>query len=46
MSTLVPLMLVPLLVWVAVWGYLCSLDAKIKRLQHELRQGDETEEEI
>ncbi len=30
-------MLVPLLVWIAVWGYLWNLDDKVKRLQRDLR---------
>ena len=43
MQSLVPLMLVPLLVWVAVWGYLWNLDGKVKRLQEEMRRLDEPE---
>ena len=48
MTSLLPLMLVPLLVWVAVWGYLWNLDGKVKRLQEDLsrlpdgREEDET----
>ena len=30
-------MLVPLLVWGAVWGYLWNLDAKVKRLAQEMQ---------
>ena len=36
MQALFPLMLVPLLVWIAVWGYLWTLDGKVKRLQKEM----------
>lgn len=45
MNSLFPLMLVPLLVWVAVWGYLWNLDGKVKRLQQEvtrLEQGEDS----
>ncbi len=45
MPPLLPLMLVPLLVWVAVWSYLWNLDGKIKRLQSEMQHLDETESE-
>jgi CcmD family protein len=45
MQSLVPLMLVPLLVWVAVWGYLWNLDGKVRRLQNEMRRLDEPESE-
>ncbi len=45
MQSLVPLMLVPLLVWVAVWGYLWNLDGKVRRLQEEMRLLDEPEGE-
>jgi len=45
MQSLVPLMLVPLLVWVAVWGYLWNLDGKVRRLQDEMRRLDEPESE-
>lgn len=38
MPTLLPLMLVPLLVWIAVWGYLWTLDAKVKRLEEDVRR--------
>jgi hypothetical protein len=38
-------MLVPLLVWIAVWGYLWNLDGKVKRLKHQMYQiSDEREE--
>ena len=29
---MIPLMIVPLVVWLAVWGYLWSLDLKVKKL--------------
>jgi CcmD family protein len=45
MQSLVPLMLVPLLVWVAVWGYLWNLDGKVRRLKEEMQRLDETEGE-
>jgi CcmD family protein len=35
---IIPLMMVPLIVWVAVWGYLWTLDRKVKRLEAELTQ--------
>ncbi len=38
-------MLVPLLIWLAVWGYLWSLDAKVKRLQQELARTERAEED-
>ena len=38
MISMIPLMLVPLIVWVAVWGYLWSLDRKVKRLELDLRR--------
>jgi hypothetical protein len=31
-----PLMIVPLLVWLAVWGYLWSLDTKVKKIEADL----------
>jgi CcmD family protein len=45
MQSLLPLMLVPLLVWVAVWGYLWTLDGKVKRLQQEMQRVEQREEE-
>lgn len=45
MSPLLPLMLVPLLVWAAVWGYLWNLDSKVKRLEEEMRRLEEPESE-
>ena len=46
MQALLPLMLVPLLIWVAVWSYLWNLDGKVKRLQSEMRRMDEREENV
>ena len=40
-TQLLPLMLVPLLVWVAVWVYLMSLGSKVKRLERELVRREE-----
>jgi len=45
MSNLVPLMLVPLIVWVAVWAYLYTLDGKVKRLEALAAKGDSGTEE-
>lgn len=42
---LLPLMLVPLIVWVSVWGYLWNLDGKIHRLKEEMQRLDEGESE-
>jgi len=36
MDELLPLMIVPLMVWCAVWVYLYTLDAKVKALKQEL----------
>jgi CcmD family protein len=44
-QSLLPLMLVPLLVWVAVWGYLWTLDGKVKRLQQEMLRVEQREED-
>lgn len=33
---MVPLMLVPLLVWVGVWVYLRSLDGKVRTLEQDM----------
>lgn len=38
MTGLLPLMLVPLLVWLAVWGYLWTLDGKVKRLEQQMQR--------
>lgn len=45
MSALLPLMLVPLIIWIAVWAYLWSLDAKVGRLEREMRRFDAGESE-
>ncbi len=45
MKTMLPLMLVPLLVWIAVWGYLWTLDQKVKRLERDFRQPHNVEED-
>lgn len=44
MTGLFPLMLVPLLVWIAVWTYLWNLDGKVKRLQQEMIRAERREE--
>lgn len=44
MTALLPLMLVPVLIWAAVWGFLWNLDGKVKRLTEEMRRLDEGEE--
>ena len=41
---LLPLMLVPLIVWICVWAYLWNLDGKIKRLKEDMQRLDEGEE--
>ncbi len=46
MPSLLPLMLVPLLVWAAVWGYLWNLDGKVKRLEEEMRRIEQPDEEL
>ena len=45
MSQLLPLMLVPLLVLIAVWGYLWRLDAKVRRLERDLARAEQREDE-
>ena len=45
MSALVPLMLVPLIIWIAVWAYLWSLDTKVRRLEREMHRLDAGESE-
>lgn len=44
MFSLLPLMLVPTLIFVGFWAYLWNLDGKVKRLQEEVRRLDESEE--
>ena len=46
MMSLLPLMLVPLLVWIAVWGYLWALDAKVKRLELAMKRDENCENEL
>ncbi len=45
MTGLLPLMLVPLLIWIAVWGYLWTLDGKVKRLEQQMQRLGVQEEE-
>lgn len=45
MQALIPLMLVPLLIFIGFWTYLWNLDGKVKRLEQELRRVDEPESE-
>ena len=45
MQSLVPLMLVPLLIFVGFWAYLWNLDGKVKRLNEEMSRLDEPESE-
>lgn len=45
MQSLVPLMLVPVLIFVGFWAYLWNLDGKVKRLRDEMRRLDETDGE-
>ena len=42
---MIPLMLVPLLVWLAVWGYMWALDRKVRALTDELdrREAEEAD---
>ncbi len=44
MSSLLPLMLVPVLIFSGFWAYLWNLDGKVKRLQEEVRRLDESDE--
>ncbi len=46
MSSLLPLMLVPTLIFVGFWAYLWNLDSKVRRLQEEVRRLDEPEERL
>ncbi|MGI4791591.1 MAG: hypothetical protein ACRYFS_22440 [Janthinobacterium lividum] len=45
MQSLVPLMLVPLLIFAGFWAYLWNLDSKVKRLEDEMRRLEEPENE-
>ena len=45
MPSLLPLMLVPLLIFVGFWAYLWNLDSKVKRLEEEMRLLEEPESE-
>ena len=42
-TKMIPLMLVPLIIWISVWAYLWAMDNKIKSLQRQvaLRPEDE-----
>ena len=46
MSSLLPLMLVPTLIFAGFWAYLWNLDGKVKRLQEEVRRLDESDESL
>ena len=41
MASLLPLMLVPMLIFVGFWAYLWNLDGKVKRLEEDVRRLDE-----
>lgn len=45
MQSLVPLMLVPLLIFIGFWAYLWNLDGKVRRLKDEMRRLNEPESE-
>jgi hypothetical protein len=45
MTALLPLMLVPLLVWIAVWSYLRMLDSKVRNLRQDLARLESREDE-
>ena len=45
MAALIPLMLVPLLIFGGFWAYLWNLDSKVKRLEEEMRRLEEPENE-
>ncbi len=45
MQNLVPLMLVPLLIFVGFWAYLWNLDGKVNRLKEEMSRLDESDEQ-
>ncbi len=46
MSSLLPLMLVPVLIFAGFWVYLWNLDSKVRRLQEEVRRLDEFDESL
>ena len=46
-TEMVPLMLVPLIIWISVWGYLWTLDNKIKSLERQMAlRGEDKDTEI
>ncbi len=45
MQSLVPLMLVPLLIFIGLWAYLWNLDGKVRRLKDEMQRLDGPENE-
>ena len=46
MASLLPLMLVPALIFAGFWAYLWNLDTKVKRLQAEVRRMDDPDEQL
>ena len=46
MQALVPLMLVPLLIFGGFWAYLWNLDGKVKRLEQEMHRLDDSEGDV
>ena len=45
MQSLIPLMLVPLLIFVGFWAYLWNLDGKVRRLKDEMSRLDAPDDE-
>ncbi|BDI32293.1 hypothetical protein CCAX7_43440 [Capsulimonas corticalis] len=43
---MVPLMLVPLIIWISVWGYLWTMDKKIKSLERQMALRAEDEDAL
>ena len=41
MPSMIPLMLVPLVIWVAVWANLWRLDARARQLQREAARDED-----